>query len=138
MLPNTILLIDDDNTTNLLNKYFAEAIDDTIDVVTTSNGLKALKFLEENDIEAIGPCFIVLDIIMPKMNGWEFLEEIENRFSTSIKEKLTISVLTGLNSDDIIEKANSHKWVKDIIQKPLSEYKFKALIDKHYSAALSE
>lgn len=136
--PNTILLVDDDSTTNLLNKYFAEAIDDSIDVVTAENGLKALEFLENNAIEAIGPCFIVLDIMMPKMDGWEFLAELENKFDDSFRDKITITILTGLQSDKIIERAKGNSWVKDTIQKPLSDEKFKALIAKHYAGALSE
>lgn len=136
--PNTILLVDDDSTTNLLNKYFAEAIDDSIDVVTAENGLKALEFLENNAIEAIGPCFIVLDIMMPKMDGWEFLAELENKFDDSFRDKITITILTGLQSDKIIERAKENSWVKDTIQKPLSDEKFKALIAKHYAGALSE
>ena len=136
--PNTILLIDDDSTTNLVNKYFAEAIDETIDVVTAGNGLQALEFLENSAIEAIGPCFIVLDIMMPTMNGWEFLSEFENRFDTAFKEKVTITILTGLESDKIIEKAKGNVLVKDTVQKPLSDDKFRALISKHYSGKMAK
>ena len=136
--PNTILLIDDDSTTNLVNKYFAEAIDETIDVVTAGNGLQALEFLENSAIEAIGPCFIVLDIMMPTMNGWEFLAEFENRFDTAFKEKITITILTGFESNEITEKAERNVLVKDIVHKPLSEDKFIALIAKHYSGELAK
>ena len=137
-VPNTILLVDDDETTNLLNKYFAEAIDDSIDVVTATNGIEALKFLENNDIQAIGPCYIILDIMMPKMNGWEFLAEYENRFDTAFKENITISILTGLDSDKIANQAKKNPMVRDTIQKPLSDEKFRFLLAKHYTAKLSQ
>jgi len=81
-VPNTILLVDDDDTTNLLNKYFAEAIDDSIDVVTAVNGIEALKFLEENDIAAIGPCYVILDVMMPKMSGFEVCKELRKTRSS--------------------------------------------------------
>lgn len=137
-VPNTILLVDDDETTNLLNKYFAEAIDDSIDVVTATDGIEALKFLENNDIQAIGPCYIILDIMMPKMNGWEFLAEYEHRFDTAFKENITISILTGLDSDKIANQAKKNPMVRDTVQKPLSDEKFRFLLAKHYTAKLSQ
>ena len=136
--PNTILLIDDDLTTNLLNKYFAEAIDDTIDVVTVSNGKEALDFFKNNDIEAIGPCFVVLDVMMPVMNAWEFLETFNQIFDAKFKEQVTISLLTGMDSEGIAYKAKNFPLVNEVIQKPLSEDKFRALLDKHYALDLSE
>lgn len=138
MMPNTILLVDDDDTTNLLNKFFAESIDSSIDVVTATNGKEALTFLEDNDIEAIGPCFIVLDVLMPIMDGWEFLEEFKNRFDTKYKEQVTISILTGLDSERISKKAKNHPLVYNTIQKPLSDGKFKELITGQYAASLSQ
>lgn len=138
MMPNTILLVDDDDTTNFLNKYFAEAIDDTIDVVTASNGFEALQFLENNDITAIGPIYIILDVMMPLMDGWEFLAEFEQRFDIIFKEQVTISLLTGLDSEKIIKKASTSSFVMDTIKKPLSEEKFRALLTLHYADKLSK
>ncbi len=135
---NTILLVDDDDTTNLLNKYFAEAIDDTIDVVTAVNGLEALQFLENSDIEAIGPCLIILDVMMPIMDGWEFLELFNQRFDAKFKEQVTISILTGLDADKIAKKAKENPLVQDTVEKPLSDEKFRALIGKHYTEKLSQ
>ncbi|MFD2585536.1 two-component system response regulator [Croceitalea marina] len=135
---NTILLVDDDDTTNLLNKYFAEAIDDTIDVVTAVNGLEALQFLENSDIEAIGPCLIILDVMMPIMDGWEFLELFNQRFDAKFKEQVTISILTGLDANKIAKKAKENPLVQDTVEKPLSDEKFRALIGKHYAEKLSQ
>ncbi|WP_350288518.1 response regulator [uncultured Croceitalea sp.] len=138
MMPNTILLVDDDDTTNLLNKFFAESIDSSIDVVTATNGKEALSFLEDNDIEAIGPCLIILDVLMPIMDGWEFLEEFKNRFDAKYKEQVTISILTGLDSERISKKAKNHPLVHNTIQKPLSDGMFKELITGRYAASLSQ
>ncbi|WP_350291869.1 response regulator [uncultured Croceitalea sp.] len=138
MMPNTILLVDDDDTTNLLNKFFAESIDSSIDVVTATNGKDALSFLEDNDIEAIGPCLIILDVLMPIMDGWEFLEEFKNRFDAKYKEQVTISILTGLDSEKISKKAKNHPLVHNTIQKPLSDGMFKQLITGRYAASLSQ
>lgn len=138
MIPNTILLIDDDDTTNLLNKFFAESLDDTIDVVTAVNGQEAIDFLEQNDIEAIGPCFIVLDIMMPVMDGWEFLAQFNRRFNNKFKEQVTISILTGLDSEKIKKQALENPLVQDTVEKPLSDGKFRELITKHYAENLSQ
>ena len=137
MIPNTILLVDDDDTTNLLNKFFAESLDDTIDVVTAVNGREALDFLEQNDIEAIGPCFIVLDVMMPVMDGWEFLAEYKRRFNNTFKEQVTITILTGLDSEKISRQAKANPLVHDTVEKPLSDGKFRDLITRHYAEKLS-
>ena len=137
MIPNTILLVDDDDTTNLLNKFFAESLDDTIDVVTAVNGREALDFLEQNDIEAIGPCFIVLDVMMPVMDGWEFLAEYKRRFNNRFKEQVTITILTGLDSEKISKQAKENPLVHDTVEKPLSDGKFRDLITRHYAEKLS-
>ena len=128
--PNTILLIDDDLTTNLLNKFFAESIDQSIDVVTATNGLEALEFLESNDIDAIGPCLIILDIMMPVMDGWEFLEKFNTQFTSNYKNQVSISILTGLDYQGISERVKNNPLVNGTIQKPLSDTKFKSLIEK--------
>lgn len=135
--PNTVLLIDDDDITNLLNKFFIEAIDDTIDVVTATNGAEALQFLENNDINVIGPCYIILNVFMPIMDGWEFLEEFNTRFDAEFKEQVNISILTGLNLEKIAKQAKDNPLVKDTLEKPLSDAKFRALLTKHYAVKLS-
>lgn len=69
-----ILVIEDDEGIRETLKDVLEL--DGYEVSTAANGLEALSLLERGDPP---PCLIFLDLMMPVMNGWEFLEAIRNR-----------------------------------------------------------
>ena len=75
---NCILLIDDDSDDNEYHEIILRklAITEKIDIAI--NGVEAIKYLKTKD--RVPPELIFLDINMPKMNGWEFLEEYKNIF----------------------------------------------------------
>ena len=94
-LPLTILLVDDDETTNFYNeliiqKHFSEA-----KIVVMTNGQKALDYLEQNH----PPTIILLDINMPVMDGFEFLEIYQQQ--QHAEQPLIAMLTTSLNPDDI-------------------------------------
>ena len=76
-----LLLVDDDPDDQ---HVFAEAlleVDDSVSLITASNGLEALERLMEHTLPL--PDLIFLDLNMPKMNGKQFLKEIKNRSQLS-------------------------------------------------------
>ncbi len=79
---NCILLVDDDDVSNYLNKLLIEKSGIDVDVEVALNGLTALEYLTSTgqfNGNAVFPRpeLILLDINMPRMNGWEFLDEYE-------------------------------------------------------------
>ena len=98
-----------------------------IDVVL--NGLDALNYLKKE--KQTPPELIFLDINMPRMNGWEFLEEYKH-LPIHQKARVTILILTTSANPDDIKKANEIKEVTGIETKPLSEEIVNRLLSEHF------
>ncbi|WP_130734532.1 response regulator [Flavobacterium sp. J27] len=113
-----ILLIDDDQVTNFLNRKLIEQSNTPIEVKTVSSVMDAIVFLRENKSNWI-PDVIFIDIFMPIKSGWDFLEEFQQEFesqATTIK----LYMLSSSREDEDITKAKDHFLVKDYITKPLT------------------
>ena len=129
----SVLLVDDDETTNFLNRFFLRQLDENLPVNIASHGKEALDFLEHEITEDEMPCLLVLDTNMPVMNGWEFLDSYGNHFDSDFRKNVVVVMLTALDTKENTELAQSNPFVGDTAQKPLSDIKFKELIKKHFS-----
>jgi CheY-like chemotaxis protein len=130
---NSILLIDDDESTNFINSVFIQKLDIDVDVYKALNGEEGLELLEDslNDPDFF-PCLISLDINMPVMNGWTFLDKYKN-FSQEIKDKCVIVMTTVSEDDKDLIRANKNEDVKEFYQKPMSDEKFGSLLNTYFS-----
>ena len=135
----SIILVDDDEISNLFNKIFITKLnlDTTVDVFL--NGKEALDFLiNQSDFEdenfKMDPCLLLLDIKMPVMDGWGFLEKYSEKFPEHIKKQMVIILLTTSEDEADMIKAMENPDVKEYIRKPLSEEIFVDLIEKHFTA----
>lgn len=126
-----ILLIDDNLAENRYNQIILQRmkIIDTIDIVESAED--ALKILENADTSV--STLIVLDINMPRMNGWEFLEEYE-KLSTEKKEKNIIIILTTSMNPEDREKANQITSVSEFHSKPLTPEILINILERYSSA----
>ncbi|UII79463.1 response regulator [Flagellimonas sp. CMM7] len=129
----SVLLVDDDDTTNFLNRFFVKQLDSGLTVNTATNGKEAIHFLETTSDEDFMPCLLILDTNMPTMNGWEFLDAFDKKFDEGFKEKIVVVMLTALDTEETTALALANPNVKGTGQKPLSDLKFKALIKKYFS-----
>src|SRR5882757_768327 len=113
-----ILLIDDDPVTNLINK---KLINREFDYVVNAyvNAKEALNYINNqmNSSPEDIPDIIFLDINMPIMDGWQFLEEFQ-KFPESVFKKCKIFMLTSSIDRSDIEKSKKYKIVADFISKP--------------------
>lgn len=134
---NCVLLIDDSPADNFLHKIVVNDCDVTDNVRTAEDGIDGLDYLLNNgkysgSTDNPKPNLILLDINMPKMNGFEFVEEFE-KLDSSIKENTIIMMLsTSLEQSDKT-KAISYKAVKEYLQKPLDEQTFKFVVNKYFN-----
>jgi CheY-like chemotaxis protein len=110
-----IWLIDDDNVTNMLNRFFLEEHYPTL---TIRSFIYAAEALEELLNGLDHPNFILLDINMPGMNGWEFLENLQEAQPDSEKLPHIYMLSSSLDPEDEA-KAGKSVLVKGFISKPL-------------------
>ena len=124
----TLTLIDDDEIFVFLTKKVVEQTNLVNLIKVFGNGLDAINFLKENKYNADSlPEIILLDLSMPIMNGWQFLEEYA-KLNPTIGKKITIYICSSSISHDDITKAKSINEVSDYIIKPITKNKLIDLI----------
>lgn len=116
-----ILLIDDDPVINFIHTRVVQSTYPNISIIVFENGLKAFEYIRNNPKYSY---LVFLDLNMPVMNGWEFLEAIAIE---SLNVKIQLHILTSsLDSADKI-RANQNKMVRSYITKPLTAIQLKTL-----------
>ncbi|MEZ2338534.1 response regulator [Mucilaginibacter sp. RCC_168] len=128
--PVSVLLIDDDEINNFISiKLIKKALLNT-EIMACLNGKFAIEQL--TDIQRKDPAkmpdYILLDINMPIMNGWEFLDEYK-RLNIDPQGKSKIYIISSSVFSNDINKAKSYPLVKDFISKPLNVEKIKELFE---------
>ena len=132
-LPSHIVLIDDDSVTNMVNKKIIHITFPTIRVTPYSDAaiaLRDLKHWEATDATQL-PDLIFLDINMPHMDGWEFLDEFIT-FPETVLQKTKVVMLTSSVDINDIAKSKNYKPVTDFLSKPLSKDNLRTLL--HYQS----
>ena len=99
MEKKTIMIVEDDMF--VMDIYHTKLKQVGFDVIAASNGLEALKILKE---EKVVPDLILLDIIMPYLNGLEVLEEISK---DEALKTIPVILLTNLSQKEEIDKGMS-------------------------------
>lgn len=126
---DTILLIDDDPATNFLHKYVLQKESCAENIVSFQSAEEALEYIKDTIKNGFHfPELIFLDINMPRMNGWEFIEEY-NKISKQNKiSKIVVMLTTSLDTKDR-EKAESIKEINEFLSKPLTPEKIHQVLE---------
>lgn len=112
-----LLIIDDDAVSVLILKKMLLNAGFLDNPMVFKNGNEAINYLYNNH-KSIEKYSIFLDINMPIMNGWEFLEEIESKINI---ENFSIYLLTSSTSEQDIVKSKNYKSIKKFISKPVAK-----------------
>jgi CheY-like chemotaxis protein len=119
--PVSVLLIDDDEINNFISiKLIKKALLNT-EITACLNGKLAIELLadiQKNDPDKF-PDYILLDINMPIMNGWEFLDEYKRLNIDPLGQSRIFIISSSVFSNDI-NKARSYQLVQNFISKPLN------------------
>lgn len=118
-----ILLVDDDSASNFLTERLLRKVNLANNIMVRSNGKEDLDYLtlayNKEDDEFPRPDLILLDLKMPLVDGWEFLEAYQ-ALPEELRESVVIIMLTTSLRDQDRERAESTGLVKGYINKPLS------------------
>lgn len=122
-----MLVIDDDDINIFIIKKVIEKTGYEVDMISKSNGQLAVDYLTSiaNNVE-IFPHIILVDINMPVLNGWEFLEVYEKL--NIQRQKIFLYMLSSSVYEYDIEKAKGFKSVDGFISKPLTIERLKELL----------
>ncbi|CAM1370341.1 conserved hypothetical protein [Tenacibaculum sediminilitoris] len=131
-----ILLIDDEEINNYLNIKLIEKLKIDVHVEVALNGKLGLEYLTCSGKYHYNKCspqpgLIFLDINMPLMNGWQFLDEYKN-LNEDLKTQHVIAMLSASNNPDDINRANSKGDLVEFINKPLTVQKLEEIIYKFF------
>ena len=115
-----VVLIDDDAIDNLINQKIMESNNFAENIQVFKTGQDALDYLQttEETPDSL-PDLIFLDINMPIMDGFQFMEKFE-ALSETIHEKCKIIMLSSSISPRDIDRAASNRFVKKYLNKPLN------------------
>nr|WP_294936421.1 response regulator [uncultured Flavobacterium sp.] len=132
---DTICLIDDD----MIFQYLAQKVITETKLVNEidvfSNGLEAIKSLESAYLNKNKlPDLILLDLFMPVMDGWGFLEEYIP-LQTKLEKKIPLYIVSSSIDPADIQKSKAISTVTDFIVKPMKKEDFLHILN-HHSAKL--
>lgn len=120
-----VMLIDDNSIDNFVNEKMIKTTRFASNVYVHTSVLSGLEFL--NNMEVIKeyspemiPEIIFLDINLPMLDGFQFLDEFE-KFSPELKSKIKIIILTSSINPNDLERSKGYESVVDYCYKPLLE-----------------
>ena len=122
----TIMLVDDDETDQLIYKRVIARAGSPGEVISFYYADEALDFLKRDDRQKVD--VILLDINLPRMNGFEFLEAATKELGGRLAEIVIVVLTTSLNPNDR-ERAGEFDVVKSFINKPLTVDDVKSVVE---------
>ncbi len=125
-----VLLVDDDEATNYLNNRLLKKNGYAEQVHIAENGQEGIDFLQSVE-ERDKPELIFLDINMPIMNGWEFLEAYEQLEHSKKVKAIIVMLTTSIQAEDRFN-AELNNDVSDFIPKPLTPASIREIIRQHF------
>jgi CheY-like chemotaxis protein len=127
-----VLLIDDNNIDLKVNSKIITLSGLFDDIVRCESAEEGLAYLS-NHIDKVDelPDFILLDIQMPDMDGFDFLE-VYKQFPKELKEKCVIAILSSTLDFGDIKKAEANPYVIKLLKKPLYPKELEELLKKYF------
>jgi CheY-like chemotaxis protein len=117
MIKNFIV-VDDDPFNNILCEMTIELALGKVDFSAFTKPAEGLAYIQLTYRKEIEPTILLLDINMPIMSGWEFMEEFE-KHPDIVKKQLTVYIVSSSVDPRDKEKAAGNKNIKGFISKPV-------------------
>lgn len=126
-----VCLIDDDKIYQFTSRKILESTGLAKNILSFFNGSEAMGFFKESVEKGQQelPDVIFLDINMPVMNGWQFLDEY-HKMMEQFKKPIYIYMVSSSVDDCDIQRSREYSGVTDYIIKPINKIKYEELIDR--------
>jgi CheY-like chemotaxis protein len=127
-----IAIVDDDPIFQFIAKRFIESFESVNQTLVFSDGKDAIDFLYSNinDKDKL-PDIIFLDINMPVMNGWQFLNKYI-MLKSKIEKKVLIYIVSSSNNPDDLIQAKSINEITDYLVKPLNRDEYTSILNSFF------
>lgn len=125
-----VLLIDDNDIDLKINSKVIKLSDFFDEIILCQSGEEGIEYINKNlDNPDLLPDFILLDIQMPEMDGFEFLE-IYKHFPKAFLERCRLAILSSTLDFGDIKKAEANPLVIKLLKKPLYPNELKELLSR--------
>lgn len=129
-LIDLVLLVDDDEAINFLNRIMVEESGITDNIIVYNHAKDALNKLKvELKNEEIKSIILFLDLNMPLMNGWEFLDSLTECSEIELIKLKSVMVTASVYPKDL-EKINNHPMIAAQMPKPLESERIRMFAEE--------
>lgn len=124
-----VLIVDDDPIVRLIIQKMVHNMDSSVNCHQCDNGEVGLAVLEtlQNSTNII---VVLLDINMPVLNGWGFLDSLQ-KINLDSFNKFQLYIITSSTDESDKLKAQSYPVIKRFYHKPLSKQDIEEILDSH-------
>ena len=123
-----VILIDDSDIDNKVNTKLLRLARLTSDITSFTNPLQAFAFVEREGATWTAPRWILLDIQMPELDGFAWLEKFRT-LPESVQSMCRIYMLSASIDRTELKRAENDSSVIALMEKPLDVYMFRQLVD---------
>lgn len=118
-------IVDDDSIFVFVLKKLLEKNGNFGKMIDFKNGNDAIDILFSKESQL--PCVILLDLNMPIIDGWQFLDQLED---SVLKDQLNVYIMSSSIDRTDIEKSKNYSIVKDFISKPVNADKLEKILSE--------
>lgn len=126
----SFIIIDENELDCFIAQKIIKNIDENLSFKAFLNAEHALEVIREKTVDSAGfTTVILLDLQMPLMDGFQFVEEFE-KLPSEIQKKHTIDIVSSTRNPTDISRILAHRSVNSVIEKPLTKEKLLSLLTK--------
>lgn len=127
----TLFVVDDDKIYHFLFKNLLKQNGIDVNVIFFHNGQEAIEYIKKNADAGQLPDLILLDVNMPIMNGWQFLDEYSQLVQALPKASPVYMISSSNNEVDINKAKEFGKLVHDYLLKPVCKEDLDIIFARH-------